>query len=163
MENSSTVLANLRNENPEVYLGALETIKAEGDLSIVPELLDILISTESEGLKKALTALLADIRDNGLQSLLTDKIREIQPDGQRALLLRIVWESSLDFSGYAGFFADILLEGEFAVALETSTILTELPNIGKQEKERIAGQLKAAPESPLTPLINDVIQAFTNA
>ena len=46
MENKQDILKQLSSSDMDVMKGAIEQIKQEGDISIVPELLDILLQSQ---------------------------------------------------------------------------------------------------------------------
>ena len=46
MENKQDILKQLSSNDMDIVRGAIEQIKQEGDISIVPELLDILLQSQ---------------------------------------------------------------------------------------------------------------------
>lgn len=58
----------------DVMKGAIEQIKQEGDISIVPELLDILLQSQDSNTITNLTALLSDVKESDFKTVLMDKL-----------------------------------------------------------------------------------------
>lgn len=147
MENKDDILKKLNSSDPGLQHEAIAEIKNTGDISIAPALLDTLVSAEDHHFISELTGLLADIKDNQFKTLLAERIRETSSAPQKALLLRICWESALDFSEYTDLFIQILIRDEFIAALEASTILEELSYPDTEKREKMITLLKNTPAS----------------
>ena len=135
MENKQELLMMLKNGKPEIIQLAIQKLKDEGDTTIVPELLEILLHAHEPHLITPITILLSDIKDISFKPLLMEKLIEADKQLERANLLRVCWESSLDFSDYLEIFVDFLMEENFIIALEASTVIENLH--GKIPKEVI--------------------------
>ena len=127
MENKQDILKQLSSNDMDVVRGAIEQIKQEGDISIAPELLDILLQSQDPNMITNLTALLSDVKESDFKTVLMDK-------------LRICWESAIDFSEYLDVFVDMLLHEDFITALEASTVIENLHGNIPEEKIHIAIQ-----------------------
>ena len=140
MENKQDILKQLSSNDMDIVRGAIEQIKQEGDISIVPELLDILLQSQDTNTITNLTALLSDVKESDFKTVLMDKLINA-PDGSgQANLLRICWESAIDFSEYLDVFVDMLLHEDFIAALEASTVIENLHGNIPEEKIHIAIQ-----------------------
>ena len=117
----------------DIVRGAIEQIKQEGDISIVPELLDILLQNQDTNIITNLTALLSDVKESDFKTVLME-------GSGKANLLRICWESAIDFSEYLDVFVDMLLREDFIAALEASTVIENLHGNIPEEKIHIAIQ-----------------------
>ena len=58
----------------DIVRGAIEQIKQEGDISIVPELLDILLQNQDTNIITNLTALLSDVKESDFKTVLMDML-----------------------------------------------------------------------------------------
>ena len=56
MENKQDILKQLSSNDMDIVRGAIEQIKQEGDISIVPELLDIMLQSQDTNIITNLTA-----------------------------------------------------------------------------------------------------------
>lgn len=144
MENKEELLKKLNSDDVETVKEAIEGVKTDGDLSIVPELLKILTPGKDHHITTELVGLLADIKDNSFRNVLIDAIGATKNPEIKALLLRVVWESALDYSAYAVVFAEIMVAEEFIVALEASTVLEELGTISNDDRITVLKTLRAA-------------------
>ena len=124
----------------DIVKGAIEQIKQEGDISIAPELLDILLQSQDTNTITNLTALLSDVKESDFKTVLMDKLINATSDTGKANLLRICWESAIDFSEYLDVFIDMLLKDDFITALEASTVIENLQ--GKIPEEKIHTAIK---------------------
>lgn len=127
MENQQEIIQKIQSEQPELLTSAIQEIKENGDLSMAKLLLETLPAIQDFHTKTMLLHLLADIKENAFKEIVIQQIKatihtpEVQTD-----LLRIVWESSLNYSDYLPLFLDIIQNGEFTVAFEASTIIENM-------------------------------------
>lgn len=140
MENKQDILKQLASNDMEVVRSAIEQIKQEGDVSILPELLDILLQSQDTSVITNLTALLSDVKESDFKTILMDKLINAANETGKANLLRICWESAIDFSEYLDVFIDMLLNEDFITALEASTVIENLH--GKIPEEKIHTAIK---------------------
>ena len=69
-----------------------------------------------------------------------DKLINATSDTGKANLLRICWESAIDFSEYLDVFVDMLINEDFITALEASTVIENLG--GKIPEEKLLAAIK---------------------
>lgn len=142
MENKEEILKQLNSENSELFAEATEKIKNEGDLTVIPALFDLLAANKGHHTTTGIINLLADIKNSGFVPLLIDRIKTTPLPANKSILLRICWESSLDFSTYAEDFINILKQDDFIVALEAATVLENMEHIEHNRKTLLLSQLK---------------------
>ena len=142
MENKEEILNRLNSEDPELSAEAAEKIKNEGDLTLIPHLFDLLAASNERHTTTEIINLLADIKDSGFIPLLMERIKNTTQPAAKSVLLRICWESSLDFSAYAEDFINILKQDDFSVALEAATALENMEHIEHSRKTSLLSQLK---------------------
>lgn len=140
MENKQDILKQLASNDMEVVKSAIEQVKQEGDISIAAELLDILQQSQNTAVITNLTALLSDVKDSDFKTILMDKLINATSDTGKANLLRICWESAIDFSEYLDVFVDMLINEDFITALEASTVIENLG--GKIPEEKLLTAIK---------------------
>ena len=138
MENKQDILKQLADSDMEVVKSAIEQIKQEGDISIASELLDILLRSQDTTVITNITSLLSDVKDSDFKTILMDKLINATSESGKANLLRICWESAIDFSEYLDVFVDMLLNEDFITALEASTVIENLGGKIPEEKIHIA-------------------------
>lgn len=120
-------ISDLLSEDKEVIRNAAERIKNEGDLKIVPALFDILQQpTITHTTETAVAEILADIRDTSFIKVLQDAIIDSKerPEYQ-AKLVRVCWESAMDFSDLLPLLCEIAINSDFMAAMEATTAIEE--------------------------------------
>ncbi len=120
-------ISDLLSDDKEVIRNAAERIKNEGDLKIVPALFDILQQPAIPHTTEAAVAeILADIRDTSFIKVLQNAIIESKDNPEfQAKLVRVCWESSMDFSNLLPLLCDIAIKGNFMAAMEATTAIEE--------------------------------------
>ncbi|MDR0983309.1 MAG: hypothetical protein LBM07_08755 [Culturomica sp.] len=159
MENKNDILKNLYSEDPSIKEDAIKAIETNGDLSVVPALFDYLQKSDD---KLPVVKLLSDIKLAGFQGLVIDRL-ETSPPEILTYLLRVVWESSLDFSDYADTFVEFLMTKPLEIALEAATVLENLSFKTAEERENVIEMLQATPKHTENQfLIENVLEVLTN-
>lgn len=144
MENNAEIIGRLRSGEPEVVDAAVRELREKGDLEVAAALLREL----GEGrLATTVSNLLADVRDSRFRALLMERLEASQDAGERCALMRIVWESALDYSAYLEVFLRLLEEEDFAVAFEASTVIENMVHhLSAEQRERLHGVIHGFPE-----------------
>lgn len=164
MENKEDLLKKLNSCEPDLLAEAIAEIKKNGDISIVSSLLDILASKPDNYTTAALISLLADIKENDIKEVITRRIKANPDTEQKSLLIRICWESSLDYSDYLDLFADIMLHDDFNVAFEASTAIENmLHNITQEKRCQLIKTLSAFknPDEKRKFLIDELLNSIS--
>lgn len=126
MENTTDILNKINSNNPELLAEAIKEIKENGDLNIAEALLSTLAAPFESHTMTTVINLLADIKDNNFRPLLIQKIQTTTDPSLKSSLLRIVWESALDYTPYLDLFLKILQEDDFSAAFEASTVIENM-------------------------------------
>ncbi|MDR2129915.1 MAG: hypothetical protein LBP56_01885 [Odoribacteraceae bacterium] len=163
MRERQEVFQDLRGGLPGPIDRAIQEIREGADVSIVPELLDMLLHAHDVYLVSRLTALLADVKEPAMTGLLMDRLVATGDGEEQARLLRVCWESALDFSGYLDVFAGLLLAGDYITALEAATVMMHLNgDIAAGRRARVIRQLReASTDEDRTFLVEEVIQSLS--
>lgn len=143
MDNQNELLEKLRSGGPDLVSEAVKEIQENGDLAMAEALLDVLGQRPAEFPESVVVGLLADIRDADFRACLFRRLQQATVSVQKVLLLRIAWESALDYSAHWEFFLDLLSEDEFEVALEASTVLEEtVRRLSPEQRGRLGLRLQ---------------------
>lgn len=138
MENNKEILHKINSNEPQLLAEAVKEIQENGDLSMADALLDILKDTKDFQLTNTLTSLLSDIKDSRFREVLLKKLKAATQASQKGLLLRIVWESSLNYAPDLEVFLTYLQDSDFTVAFEASTAIENmLPNLNHQQLQHL--------------------------
>lgn len=146
MENKA-LLEKISSGDDEQIAEALRDFKENGDLQAAGTLLDHLRQIKDERLVTTLSNLLTDIKDSQFRALLISKLEEAEDERTRSGLLRIVWESALDYSAYLDVFLRLLQDESFLVAFEASTVIENLVHrLSLEQIDRLREAIRHFPE-----------------
>ncbi len=146
MENTDDILKKINSNNPELLAEAVKDIKENGDLNIAETLLSTLSTFCESHTQNTIINLLADIKDNNFRPLLIKKIQSASDSSLKSALLRIVWESALDYSPYLEVLIHILRNDEFAAAFEASTAIENMVcNLTAQQRHTLCQMMEQFP------------------
>ncbi len=126
MENNIEILNKLQSGDSGLMAEAIQAIQENGDLSIAESLLTTLPNIKDQRLETVIINLLADIKAKDFSDLVIRQIMETTDSSLKNQLLRIVWESSLDYSAHLELFLRMLQEEEFPIAFEASTVIENM-------------------------------------
>ncbi len=126
MENNKEILSKISSGEPELLAEAVKEIKENGDLSIAEELVNLLEQISDQHLLTVIINLLADIKDNEFREIVMRHIQNNASPATKTVLLRIIWESPLDYSVYLPIFMNILQHDDFTTAFEASTVIENM-------------------------------------
>lgn len=136
MENNNEILDKINSGEPELIAVAVQEVKENGDLNIAEALLHHLPQIQDPHVVTIVVNLLADIKDNNFREILIRQIRETTNPEFKSELLRVVWESSLDYSAYLNVFLNILQGEDFMPAFEASTVIENMIHNLSEEQHR---------------------------
>lgn len=146
MENKA-LLEKISSGDDEQITEALRDFKENGDLQAAGALLDHLRQIKDERLVTTLSNLLADIKDSQFRALLISKLEKAEDERTRSGLLRIIWESALDYSAYLDVFLRLLQDESFLVAFEASTVIENLVHrLSLEQIDRLREAIRHFPE-----------------
>ena len=118
---------NLLSEDKEIVKETTLKIMDEGDLNIVPALFDILKNQElNHTTEAAVATILASIKDPKFTPLLKDAIlANYNNPEMQAKLVRVCWESTMNYAELIPILCNLAIEGDFIVAMEATTAIEE--------------------------------------
>lgn len=146
MENNNDILNKINSGEPEVIAEAVKEIKENGDLSIAEALIRNLQNIREAHTVTVVVNLLADIKDNNFREILIKEIQSATSSDIKIELLRIVWESSLDYSAYLNVFLELLRHCDFAIAFEASTVIENMVHhLNEEQKSKLHEVITAFP------------------
>ncbi len=150
MDKNEEILKKIHSNDPEQINEAIQTIKENGDLTIASALLGQLGQLSNSHTTTLLVNLLADIKENNFREVLIQQLKETEEPAIQCHLLRIIWESSLDYSAYLDLFLQFLSQPDFTVAFEASTVIENMiHHLDNIQKEKLHQCISAFPEDKL--------------
>ena len=147
MDKNRELLDKINSNDAAQIEEALNEIQEKGDLSVAGALLDLLMKNPEARTTRKIVSLLADIKDSHFRETLLSHLASASQPAQKSLLLRIAWESSLNYAPHLEIFLKHLTDEDFSVALEASTAIENmLPNLTHEQLHQLEASCRRFPE-----------------
>lgn len=117
------LIAKVVNSSDEQVISMLNELKDSIDISLAPTLIEMLYSSRSETLKRAVVEYLSNIKQTSAVGIMVNSLKDSFPLKNVTLLLTACWQSRLDFSSELDIFIDILIDGNYLTAFEAFTVI----------------------------------------
>jgi hypothetical protein len=131
---------DLWSADDKLVLKTLHKLRTDGNLTYVPDLLNLLGQTRNELIEKELIRFLADIKERGVIPFVVEGLKKPGLKDARAGILSAIWQSGLDYSGHIHLFIQLFLEGDYLVALESFTVIEQ--SIAHLSDQQVAEERK---------------------
>jgi hypothetical protein len=137
------LINNLLGSSDEQIISLLTELRKSDNLLLLPFLLEMLYSTRTETLKKAIIEYISDLKDEGAVPTIIQKLEKSFPSQNVTPLITACWQSRLDFSKHLGIFFNILLSGTYLTAFEAFTVIeNSIDNISSEELTKYISTVK---------------------
>ncbi len=157
-------IQSLRSGNRTAILGTLKELRNDGDVSILPELFDLLLDQEDEQIKGEISDILCDLKEQAAVPILAEAVENPEYSEIATILVSACWQSGLSFGKYIHTFVKVVLLGEYEAAIEGFTVIEEA--VGDLEKEdrdqlifHLTKQLKGINEQK-KPLLSELVKVI---
>ncbi len=127
-------IASLRSSNRSAILETVKELRLEGDISILPELFNLMLIQEDEEILGEVAALLNDLKDKEAAELLAQAISNPEYETIQTPLVAACWQNGLSYGKFIGSFVDVVVSGEYSAAIESFTVIEEAVGDLKQEE-----------------------------
>jgi hypothetical protein len=125
----------LASENDEIIIKKIFELKAIGNFTILPLVLDLLNSAKSERVRKEVLEFLSELKDQKCVPVINDFILNSKSEEHLSEVIITCWQSGLDYSRHLKTFAGCFITGNYQVAIESFTVIEEM--IWKSSKNKI--------------------------
>lgn len=129
-----TIVKELQSADPDKVMEAIEALRVAGKASDVPLLLDLLHKNNHPEVKAKIFSLFANLKDKEAIPLIIEAIQNKKYALELKQLVSCCWENGLDYTPYLPVFVDLLIEGDFLVAFEAYTVITNMETTIDQAK-----------------------------
>jgi len=127
-------IAALRSGNKTAILGSLKEIRSEGDVSVLPELFNLLLDQEDLQIIAEATTLLNDLKEQKAAPVLAGAINNPEYKAIVQVLVAACWQNGLSFGSYLDQFVEVAIREDYATAIEAFTVIEGA--IGEVEEEQ---------------------------
>ena len=137
-------IATLRSNNRSAILETLKELRSEGDVSVLPELFQLLLVQEDAEIRGEITALLNDLKEKEAAEILVETISN--PDFRQIqnILVASCWQNGLSYGKHIPVFVDVLVSGSYATAIEAFTVIEEaVGELEQKDREALVRSLNS--------------------
>ncbi len=116
----------LSSDKEEIVISKLNELKSKGKAGILPLVLDLLNSSNSEKVKQEAILLLSNLKDQNSVPHIIKFIRQNQVHALISQVIAACWHSRLNYSKHLNTFIKCFISGDYRVALESFTVIEEM-------------------------------------
>ncbi len=125
----------LRSGNTTATIKVIDEIREKGNITILPEIFEVMLDTEDDEVMEACTTLLNDLNNQEATTFLVAALKNQRYRPVRSALVSSCWQSGLDYHTQVPLFARLLLREDYATAIEAFTVIEN--SIGDLSDEEI--------------------------
>ena len=157
-------IQTLRSGNRSAILTTLKELRGGGKSEILPELFEILASSEDPQVRSEIISLLNDLKNQETVPYLVEAIKNPDYSGIVAELVAACWQNGLSYGAHLNTFLEVAIHGEYDALIEAFTVMEEaIGDLDQAEREKLAdslqSRLKEADEQKL-PLLNELVRVI---
>jgi hypothetical protein len=134
LEKEKKQISILNSGNSKAIISTLEEIRKKGQISILPDIFELMLVTEEEVFAKC-TSLLCDLKTPDAKSLLLSALQDEKYFPIRNFLVSACWQNGMDYHEEIQLFAEIVLKDNYITAIEAFTLIEN--SIGELEDSAI--------------------------
>jgi hypothetical protein len=132
----------LRSGNRGSILEAIREIRADSNVSILPEIFDLMLDQEDEEIIRAASSLLNDLNIQDAVPVICDAIANPEYGPISTLLVAACWQNGLSYVNHADTFVQVAIEGSFEAAIEAFTVLEQaVGGLGQEDRARLSAKI----------------------
>lgn len=154
----------LRSGNRTAILVALNELRSTGNVSILPDLFDLLMEQEDVQIRAEITAILNDLKEKDVVPILSDAIGNPEYSEILPVLVAACWQNGLPYSEYMDTFVEVIFNAPYEAAIEAFTVIeNSIGALGQDERERLLSifneRMKDA-DPQKKPLISELVRVM---
>ena len=154
----------LRSGNRPVIISTLRELRNSGNVSVLPELFELLAGQEDEQIAGEICNLLNDLKDQKAAGLLADAIQNPDYRSVSISLVAACWQNGLSYGDHIETFVEVVLTGPYQAAIEAFTVIEgAIGEIGLERRDRLKSELvsRVGEEEPLKrPPVNKLVRVI---
>ena len=136
-------IASLRSNNRSAILETLKELRSDGDVSVLPELFNLMLIQEDEEVLDAIAALLNDLKDKEAAEVLAKAIANPEYELIQTSLVAACWQNGLSYGKHIATFVDVVVSGDYSTAIEAFTVIEEaVGDLEQEERTTLVRSLK---------------------
>ena len=134
----------LTSKDTKTVIQGLEQIKEQGEAELIPDLIQVLESTEIEKIHDKVLEILNTLKTQSAAEAVLDAFEQAQNADTRNSVLASCWKNGLDYSKYFDTLIHIFIHNDFTTALEAFTVIENATqNISDESLDNAVSKIKA--------------------
>lgn len=158
-------IQSLRSGNRSAILTTLKELRSHGDVSILPELFDLLLDQEDQQIVGEVSSMLNDIKEKEAAPILSEAIKNPDYSKILALLVSACWQNRLSYGKYINTFVEVVISGEYDAAIEAFTVIEEaVGDLEQDERNKLVLNLKSRVndvDERKKPLLSELVKVIS--
>lgn len=140
----SQQIVSLRSSNRSAILETLKELRSEGDVSVLPELFNLMLIQEDEEVLDELAKFLNDLKDKDAAEVMARAVANPEYEKIQTSLVAACWQNGLPYGEYISTFVDVVVSGDYSAAIEAFTVIEEaVGDLEQEERAALALSLKS--------------------
>lgn len=128
MKSNLSIINELKNQDSQKVLAAIENYRKNGNLATLPQFIEIVLLSEHPEIVEKGSKVLYDIKEEGAVHVIFECFKNDKLNNKHSQLTAILWEAGMDCQDRLEELVDIALQGDTNTVLE---VLTVIENIDK--------------------------------
>jgi predicted DNA-binding protein len=139
----------LGKDNPVLIAEAVEMLRDEEPFEgAVGLLASCYEKNHSTLVRKAVENFFNDLKDKELRPEIVTEIKRDRSSETISMLVSSCWQSGMDYTDFAGDFAEIFLKGDYGTAIECFTVIEGvIPELDRMKRKEITTLIRGNMES----------------
>jgi hypothetical protein len=154
----------LRSSNRRAILETIKELRSEGDVSVLPELFNLIVDQEDLEILDEVKGLLNDLKEKEAADVLVQAIGNPLYNEIQTTLIAACWQNGLSYGKQISTFVEVVIDGDYSAAIEAFTVIEEAAGeLEQNERAQLAGSLKSRLpqiEDQKQPLVNELIKVI---
>jgi hypothetical protein len=113
----------LRSGNKNATLDTIKEIRESGNINVLPEIFELLLSSEDDQIISSSSELLNDLKTQEAAELIISALKNDKYKPIRNFLTAACWQNGLKYHEEYQLFAKILIEEDYLTAIEAFTVI----------------------------------------
>jgi len=159
-------IQSLRSGNRTAILTTLKELRSDGNVSILPDLFDLLLDQEDEQIIGEISSLLNDLKDKEAAPILSEAVGNPEYTKILTILVSACWQNGLSYGKYIDTFVKVVISGQYEAAVEAFTVVEEaIGDLKQEERDLLVINLKSRIKDvdvQKKPLLSELIKVITN-
>ena len=159
-------IQSLRSGNRSAILTTLNELRRDGNVSILPDLFDLLLEQEDEQIISDIRSLLSDLKDMDAVPVLVEAIGNKDNSKILTILVSACWQNGLSYGKQIDTFAEVVITGEYEAAIEAFTVIEEaIGDLEQDERDQLMTNFKSRVkdvDEQKKPLLSELVKVIAN-